>query len=317
MGANMRFWWVNQNQTYQAEVSGGYLWSPKTKADGARNPFYESMRQVQPGDIIFSFSKTLICAIGVVREPAQTSPKPSEFGSTGSYWSDEGWLVTVDFQEFTAPIRPKDQIDYLRPALPVKYSPLQHNGNGVQSIYLAEVPGPLAERVITLIGTAFDEALAELGANTRLADESANHQERQLLDRTDIGLTQIKQLVNARRGQGLFKTRVRAMERGCRVTGLDRTQHLIASHIKPWKESTDVEKLDGANGLLLSPHIDHLFDQGYISFSNIGELIVSASLRMRVLNAWHIDIDVNVGDFNPEQQKYLAFHREQVLRPAG
>lgn len=44
----MRYWWVNQNQTYRHEVAGGYLWSPKRNANGARNPFYESMREVAP-----------------------------------------------------------------------------------------------------------------------------------------------------------------------------------------------------------------------------------------------------------------------------
>ena len=42
----MRYWWVNQNQTYRHEVRGGYLWSPKRNANGARNPFYDSMREV-------------------------------------------------------------------------------------------------------------------------------------------------------------------------------------------------------------------------------------------------------------------------------
>lgn len=51
----MPYWWVNQNQTYHHEVQGGYLWSPKRNANGARNPFYESMREVAPGDVIFSF----------------------------------------------------------------------------------------------------------------------------------------------------------------------------------------------------------------------------------------------------------------------
>ena len=32
--AAMRFWWVNQNQTYRQEVAGGYLWSPKLRAYG-------------------------------------------------------------------------------------------------------------------------------------------------------------------------------------------------------------------------------------------------------------------------------------------
>src|SRR5208337_242282 len=48
----MRYWWVNQNQTYRHEVQGGYLWSPKRNANGVRNPFYESMREVAPGDLL-------------------------------------------------------------------------------------------------------------------------------------------------------------------------------------------------------------------------------------------------------------------------
>jgi hypothetical protein len=72
----MRYWWVNQNQTYRHEIAGGYLWSPKRKANEHRNPFYESMREVAPGDIIFSFFDTRIAAIGVTRSYCYESPKP-------------------------------------------------------------------------------------------------------------------------------------------------------------------------------------------------------------------------------------------------
>ena len=61
------------NQTYRHEISGGYLWSPKRNANKARNPFYESMREVSPRDIIFSFRDTRIAALGrallLLREP--------------------------------------------------------------------------------------------------------------------------------------------------------------------------------------------------------------------------------------------------------
>ncbi len=50
----MRYWWVNQNQTYRHEVAGGYLWSPKRNKGDRLNPFYETMREVAPGDIEFS-----------------------------------------------------------------------------------------------------------------------------------------------------------------------------------------------------------------------------------------------------------------------
>ena len=62
----MQYWWVNQNQTYKAEVSGGFLWSPKTRKDGGRNQFYVNMTLVQPGDVVFSFCDTLIKAVGIV-----------------------------------------------------------------------------------------------------------------------------------------------------------------------------------------------------------------------------------------------------------
>src|SRR5579859_882632 len=69
-------------------------------------------------------------------------------------------------------------------------------------------------------------------------------------------------IVNARRGQGLFKQRVMAIERRCRVTLVENPLHLVASHCKPWRDATNEERLDGENGLLLTPFIDHLFDRG-------------------------------------------------------
>lgn len=83
---HMRYWWVNQNQTYKTEVPGGFLWSPKTRADGARNQFYENMQEVGVGDVIFSFCDARIKAICVAVGRAETSPKP-EFGAAGALGS--------------------------------------------------------------------------------------------------------------------------------------------------------------------------------------------------------------------------------------
>ena len=62
------------------EVEGGYLWSPKRSASGARNPFYESMREVSPGDLIFSFMDTRIQAIPMSTnwssEPGSSNREP-------------------------------------------------------------------------------------------------------------------------------------------------------------------------------------------------------------------------------------------------
>jgi putative restriction endonuclease len=140
----MRYWWVNQNQTFKQELGGGYLWSPKRNANGARNPFYESMRE---------------------------------------------------------------------------------------------------------------------------------------------------------------------------VARVDNPAHLPASHCKPWRDSTNEERLDGENGLLLTPSIDHLFDRGFISFQDNGQLIVSPVAHAASLERMGVPTQeiVNVGEFTSGQRRFLEYHRDAVL----
>lgn len=310
----MRYWWVNQNQTYQFEVPGGFLWSPKTRADGARNQFYENMRLVEPGDVIFSFCDAQIKAVGVATGRAEDAPQP-DFGNAGSNWSNEGWLVPVEFRELRNPFRPKDHIELLRPYLPAKYSPLQQSGDGLQSVYLAEVQEAMAERLVELTGaTVYAALMKDLLGEMDDSSDQEDRQEAAIIGRTDIGPTTKAQLVKSRRGQGIFRANVRLNEKRCRVTGVSDPRHLRASHIKPWKDCSDEEKLNGCNGLLLAPHIDHLFDRGMISFSDTGNLVVSPHLNPEVLPAWGVTQGTNVGAFNTEQCRFLAFHRSSVLK---
>lgn len=148
----MRYWWVNQNQTYRQEVGGGYLWSPKKKANGNLNPFYETMREVSPGDLVFSFADTRVKAVGVATSFAYEAPKPLEFGGAGRNWEAIGWRVDVAFQELGSPFRPAEWIEHLRPLLPTRYSPLLPDGRGVQSVYLTELANPLALALAELAG---------------------------------------------------------------------------------------------------------------------------------------------------------------------
>jgi hypothetical protein len=148
----VRYWWVNQNQTYEFEVPGGFLWSPKQRKDGGRNQFYDYMSEVRPGDIVFSFCDTLIRAVGVVQRAAVTAPKP-DFRNAGSNWLNEGWFVEVEFVELDAPIRPRDFMPQIAPLLAEKYAPLQVNGNGLQGVYLTEI-SPEFARLLTMLTSA-------------------------------------------------------------------------------------------------------------------------------------------------------------------
>ncbi|HVK51117.1 MAG TPA: HNH endonuclease [Pseudoxanthomonas sp.] len=307
----MQYWWVNQNQTYAHEVGGGYLWSPKTKVTGAYNRFYDSMTEVSPGDFVFSFSDTYIKAIGIVVGPTESATKPPEFGSSGAVWAKEGWRVPVEFTELAKPLRPKDFIESLRTALPKKYSPLQTSGNGNQGVYLAPVPLELAEKLIALLDGQVEAVAASADSSFEGDDSNAISS---VLGDPGLKATQREQLIQARIGQGLFRLRVGKIETHCRVTGISDTRFLIASHIKPWSKSTNAEKLDGSNGLLLAPHIDRLFDKGYLTFVDDGKIKVSEQLPFEVHEAWGLKSAVASKPLSERQIEYMTFHRSKVFK---
>jgi hypothetical protein len=320
----MRTWWVNQNQTYRQEFAGGYLWSPKRNANGAHNPFYETMREVAPGDLILSFVDTRIAAIGIAQSYCYEAPKPTEFGMVGSNWENIGWKLSVSFTDLVHKLRPKDHMDVLRRVLPARYSPLQANGNGQQGIYLTEIPSDLAQVIFGLIGGEVTALLAAVSAPLPAQllaspDDEIEGWERKMetvmAADSSIPETERKALVSARRGQGLFKRRVMELETRCRVSGVENPVHLIASHCKPWRDASNEERLHGENGLLLTPSIDHLFDRGFISFENNGDLIVSPVAHKPSLTRMGIETQQrsNVGSFSSGQKGFLDFHRNYVL----
>jgi putative restriction endonuclease len=280
------------------------------------------MREVAPGDLIFSFMDTRILAVGIAQSYCWKSPKPEEFGNAGQNWENIGWKVKVNFTELANKVRPKDHIAVLRPLLPDRYSPLQPNGNGLQSVYLTEVPTALAEVLIGMIGQEVAPiALAARDVKLVSADDLdvwERKLEQQLFNDSTIQETERQAIIRARNGQGLFKHRVSKIETRCRITGVENPAHLVASHCKPWRDSTNEERLNGENGLLLTPSVDHLFDRGFIGFEDSGKLLISPVAHRPSLQRMGIDTTrvVNVGGFTSGQKQFLDFHRNAVLLQA-
>jgi len=305
----MNHWWVNHKQTHKAELQGGYIWSPKKNSNGNRNKSYENLTRTSPGDTVISFANAEIKAIGVVTAEYENARKPPEFGQAGDNWSDEGWLVWVHWFCFENTFRPKNHIEQLAPLLPGKHSPIQSSGNGNQGCYLAQISESLHQAVLSIAASSNNSILRqlELTLNQVLEANLIN-------ERKDIASTEKEQLIKARRGQGIFKSNLYDVESRCRITGISDNRFLIASHIKPWSMSDDREKLDGNNGLLLAPHVDKLFDQGWITFWADGSIHIANSEIAKILNSWNISINTNAGEFNANQLYYLEFHRENVFR---
>jgi putative restriction endonuclease len=316
------FWWVNQKQTYQHEVPGEYMWSPKRQQGGGRNHSYDLMRKIKPGDVVFSYAGGHIKAIGLAKTYCHEFPKPTEFGSAGDNWDDAGWRIEVGFKEIPSPFRPRDFNQQIQPLLADIHAPLKADGNGNQAylfkineqlgVFLANKAGTMASQIVTTASQFKDES-----ANSFVQQKLQRWEDKieQQITQTVSCETTRTALVSSRVGQGRFRKELSKIEKECRITKVDRFEHLIASHIKPWRDGDNEERLDPENGLMLAPSVDHLFDKGFITFDDKGLVLVAEVAHKESLQKMGVPPVPNfkASGFSEGQKRYLDYHREFIF----
>lgn len=137
----------------------------------------------------------------------------------------------------------------------------------------------------------------------------AKSQELQVISDATLSETQKSQIVLARVGQGAFRKKLIKHWGKCSATGCAQVDILKASHIKPWSESSNEERLDVYNGLLLNPSLDTLFDKGYISFDDEGKILISSYVSESDLSILNCSRELKV-EISPQHLNYLAWHRQ-------
>lgn len=119
-------------------------------------------------------------------------------------------------------------------------------------------------------------------------------------------------VIKTRIGQAKFRGRLLEDSSKCKVCGMDMDDLLVASHIKPWSKCLEREHLDKYNGFLLCPIHDSLFDKGYISFDDNGNILISSKIDLQNYDLLSINKDISVilHDYN---KIYLDFHRKFIF----
>ncbi|WP_253701370.1 HNH endonuclease [Bacillus sp. FJAT-29814] len=150
---------------------------------------------------------------------------------------------------------------------------------------------------------------------TKIADNGwineIDHLENELGQQNSISNTEKEQVIKSRIGQSTFKEKLLKRECKCAICGVADRNFLIGSHIKPWSKSNNAERLDVNNGLLLCPNHDALFDKGYISFDEDGQLVLSSQLDdttkifMNIQRPFRIEMTV-------EMKKYIKYHYDHI-----
>ncbi|MFA3905934.1 HNH endonuclease [Fusobacterium nucleatum] len=120
-------------------------------------------------------------------------------------------------------------------------------------------------------------------------------------------------IVKQRLTQGLFKEKLIKRECKCTICNIKNKLFLIASHIKPWVDSNDYEKIDVNNGFLFCPNHDKLFDEGYISFKDSGEVIISPKLTKKDIELFNLSEKITV-KISKDAKKYLEYHRKECFK---
>ena len=140
----------------------------------------------------------------------------------------------------------------------------------------------------------------------KIRDKIQNLIEMQITSEGGIESYAVKKI---RSNQHKFRANLISYWGGCSITGVPDVNLLVASHIKPWSKSNRSEKLDPYNGLLLLPHLDFLFDNGYISFTSTGSLLIS-STQQHVRNVFPINHKMHLLKLDHKHCKYLSYHRK-------
>lgn len=132
-------------------------------------------------------------------------------------------------------------------------------------------------------------------------------------DDINIEVTEKDSIVKSRIGQGIFRHKLIEYWHGCAISQCPLTWMLMASHIKPWCQTDNKERLDAYNGLLLLPNYDKLFDLGYISFNPKGEIMYSRLLDKFDREAIGLTSNLHLVKLEDQHLKYLKYHNENCF----
>lgn len=298
-----------QGHTYQEEKDLGIIWSPRQDKGGNVPHSWKRMTEVKEGDRIFHYVKGNLVAISIASEGCIAASKPSIM-QNHDRWNDEGYLVNLEYHELDIPVNVRDNFNEILPLLPIKYSPFQQDANGNQG-YLYPCNEELAIKLLELISELniyhINEEQLEFGI-----DDVRRIEHNTLIPL--IAETESEVKTKIRLGQQKFrKDLLQLWENKCVLCGIDLSDLLRASHSKPWKDSTNEERLDTFNGVLLCCNHNALYDKGYITFDGQGRLHISSVISNDDYLQYGLVPSTKI-QIHSENKMYFKWHKKNIFR---
>ena len=301
--SGMNFYIVMQGKTYEQAKETGVVWCSIYDTSGQTPHSWERMTEVKQGDAIFHLVKGEIVAMSIAQEDCHIGENPFDEAK------ELGNVFASAYEELYQPISIKDNFAQIKPLLPVKYSPFQHNGDGNQG-FLYPCNEMLAIKLLELMSDAniYEENEQQLEFAIGPIAQKERHTLAPILIETEA-----EAKVKIRKGQQKFHKQLAPLwNHHCALCGIDLPELLVASHSKPWKDATDEERLDPYNGILLCSNHDKLYDRGYIAFDGTGKIHISPEIAPIDYVKYGIHAKMRVARVE-DNKKYFKWHKREVF----
>ena len=302
------FYWVNQGKTYKEEKEGGYLWAPVKNSNGKSFFYWTNMKKLRPKDLVYNYRKGELIGYCIIKSESYLAPQPEEF-SVDVEWEDEGFMADAEYYLFDKPVSALEVYKNIVDLLPSKYGPLnvvQKEGKlkvKANQGYLYELSSEIGE---SLVGLCKIKGEQSFQSNNSKSNDETDYKIPDKTSRTG--------LVTSRIGQGEYRRRIlKRWGYKCAVNGSKIKEVLIASHIVPWRESTNEERLDVDNGILLSPVYDALFDRHFISFADNGSIVLSKAISKTEFSEIGVNGNERIENLTDKNKIYLKRHRAKLM----
>ena len=305
----MQSFFVMQGETYQEEKELGIIWSPQQDSGDQIPHSWLRMKEVNEGDRIFHYVKGNIVAISVANTDCYTATKPSKM-QRYERSNGDGYLVELEYHELEEPLNVHSKFDEISPLLPIKYSPFQQDGNG-NSGYLYPCNEDLVIKLLELISDLniyqVDEEQLELAIGTIRRTERNTFIP--MIAETE---TEVKSKI--RLGKQKFRRELLQLwNHKCALCEIELSALLQASYSKPWKDSTDLERVYAYNGVPLCCNHDALYEKGYIAFDGQGKLHISTSIPENDYLKYNIHPKKKIARFE-ENKPYFKWHLKNIFQ---
>lgn len=297
----MNIFIVMQGETYHEERNAGLLWTPQIDKSGMVPHSWNRMQELKKGDRVFHYVKGAIVAISMVMKDCHKGTAPGK--------TERAFIAKADYREMDYPLPVREYFRVIEPLLPIKYSPFQEDASG-NSGYLYPCNEELAMRLLELIS----------GLNVFTVEEEQLELAIEVVRRTThnplmalIAEMELEIKTKMRRGQAQFRQSLQPLwHNECALCGIAIEEVLTASYAKPWKDSTDAERRDPYNGILLCANHAALYSAGLIAFTGGGSLRIASRIpeEDHALNGLAKTAKVPV---SPEHASYFRWHKRNVF----